>query len=180
VSRHSDDELVLGLWGQANAILDGLDLGARFGMAELRSAASAVRGHPVYIVPSYHSLPAAGPHGMWVPRPTADYIVYDASTPLVRQVQIIGHEVGHLLFDDPGVPIDSDDVRQHVTQQQAPTPTTVVRMRTLRVCRRTVAADLIEDRAELFGSAVLRRFDFSAAPVGLPFPPPGSTTDPLA
>ena len=81
---------------------------------------------------------------MWVGGDVDDYIFYDRAAPVIRRNLIIGHEYGHIVFDadTPGA--------------GSPHPVTV--------CQRTVYDNLLEQRAEVFGTVVLQRVDLAVLP----------------
>src|SRR5689334_8257308 len=103
MSRYSDDALVLTLVRQAGEVLAGLGLPGRFTFDELHERVERHRGRPIDVRP--HPMPAEGPHGLWVMGQSSDYVFVDASAPPLRRIQIIGHEFGHMLFDDRGAPL---------------------------------------------------------------------------
>lgn len=42
-------------------------------------------------------LPAGGPSGAWIASSAADYVMYEEATPPRHQIQIIGHELAHII-----------------------------------------------------------------------------------
>ncbi|MFG2039949.1 ImmA/IrrE family metallo-endopeptidase [Dactylosporangium sp. NPDC048998] len=135
MSRYSDDALVLTLVREAGAVLDGLGLAGTFTLAELHTGIERRRGRPIEI--RHHPMPPEGPHGLWVMGETADYVFVDESAPPLRRTQIIGHEFGHMLFDDRGDPLPGEPA--------------------LHACARSGYDEMIEQRCEWFGTVVLQR-----------------------
>lgn len=148
MARHSDDTLVLTLVRQAEAVLRDLGLPASFTLDELCQCIEQRRGRSIRLHP--HSMPPDGPHGMWVKGEADDYVFYDQAAPSLRRLQIIGHELGHILFDDEGQPLSTED-RPEVLSSGA-----------LQACARTAYDNVIEQRCEWFGTLVLQRLDASA------------------
>jgi hypothetical protein len=141
MARHSDDTLVLTLVRQAEALLDDLGLSGPFTIAQLCRSVELRRGRGIRLQP--HPMPADGPHGMWVKGESDDYVFFDQTAPPLRRLQIIGHELGHILFDDEGRPVPS------------PVPAAGI----LNACTRTAYEDVVEQRCEWFGTLVVQRID---------------------
>jgi len=151
MSRYSDDAFVKALVRQADALLAQLGLPRTFTLDDLHARVESRRGRRVHIRP--HPLPSQGPHGLWVSGETDDYIFVDDSAPPLRRAQIIGHEFGHILFDDHGGPLDDDHLADLVpTGEFAP-----VMARSLVGCMRSGYDEMIEQRCEWFGTVVLQR-----------------------
>jgi hypothetical protein len=151
MSRYSDDALVLALVRQARAVLDDLGLPGAFTLDELHQRVQLRRGRRIHLIP--HALPAGGPHGMWVMGETDDYIFFDRSAPPLRRAQIIGHEFGHIVFDDEGGPVHPEALAAVLLPDRQHTANT----RTLSACNRTAYDDLVEQRCEWFGTVVVQR-----------------------
>jgi hypothetical protein len=151
MSRHSDDTLVLALVRQARAMLDELGLPESFPLAELHRRVEQRHGRRIHLIP--HALPAEGPHGMWVIGDTDDYVFFDESAPPLRRLQIIGHELGHIVFQDKGRPVQDESLPGLPPAERAHN----VNMRTLSACTRTAYDDLVEQRCEWFGTVVVQR-----------------------
>jgi hypothetical protein len=94
------------LYRASTAMLGELGLPPTFTLDDLHRRVEERRGRPVQLIA--RDLPALAPHGLWVSGEHADYVFYDGSAAPVRQHQIIGHELGHVLFDDalPGGGLD--------------------------------------------------------------------------
>jgi hypothetical protein len=146
VSRYSDDTLVMALVRQAAAVLDELGLPRSFTVDELHRRVEQRRGRRIHLIA--HPMPPNGPHGMWVAGETDDYIFFDGAAPTLRKLQIIGHEFGHIIFDDTPAPVEG------------------VQTRTLSACTRTLYDDMVEQRCEWFGTVVVQRT--IPDPAGLP------------
>jgi hypothetical protein len=83
---------------RAERMLETLGLSGQFGPTLLHERVQRHRGRPVHLIP--RDLPPPAPHGVLIVAGRADYIFYDQAADPVRRHQIIGHEFGHLLFDD--------------------------------------------------------------------------------
>lgn len=92
-------ETIEGLCTQAEQMLAALGLSGRFLPALLHERVQRHRGRPVRLIP--RDLPPPAPHGLLIVTGQADYVFYDEMADPVRRHQIIGHEFGHLLFDQP-------------------------------------------------------------------------------
>lgn len=150
----SDGGAIQTLYRLAAQRLAALDLPAVFGIAELRAAVERARGRPVRLIAK--DLPVLAPHGLWIAGEQADYVFFDRAAGPIRQYQIIGHELGHMLFDDDAVPAHPAELAAVI----APQPSAeVVRVLGLR----TGYSDPVERRAEVFGTVAIRRMDLWAA-----------------
>src|SRR5207248_8552457 len=90
------------LYRQAGNRLAALGLPTVFTLAQLHAAVERHRGRSVRLIPK--DLPVLAPHGLWIAAEHADYVFFDRSAGQIRQHQIVGHEFGHMLFDDDTVP----------------------------------------------------------------------------
>jgi hypothetical protein len=149
---------------QARRGLDRLGLRGRFTADRLHDAMQAYRGRPVHVLAQ--PLPAGGPHGLWVAGQDADYVFFPAAASPVRRHVIVGHEYGHMLFDDaarpfpgPGDPARMDPAALSAAAQQA----------------RSSYEALPERRAEIFGTLVAQRITDWSWP-----PSPGTDGDEAA
>jgi hypothetical protein len=96
-----DRETIAQLCAQAERMLAALGLSGPFSPAVLHERVQRHRGRPVQLIARELAPPA--PHGLLIVTGQADYVFYDDTADPVRRHQIIGHEFGHLLFDDqPG------------------------------------------------------------------------------
>jgi len=155
MSRYSDDSLVLTLVRQARAVLDELDLPESFTLAELHRRVELRRGRRIHLIP--RALPALGPHGMWVAGERDDYVFFDRAAPPLRRQQIIGHEFGHIVFDDEGGPIAAEHLAALLPPEHTPAQQATVNARALTACTRTAYDDMVEQRCEWFGTVVVQR-----------------------
>jgi hypothetical protein len=137
--------------------LAGLDLPAMFTIAELRTAVERVRGRPVRLIAK--ELPVLAPHGLWIAGEHADYVFFDRAAGPIRQYQIIGHELGHMLFDDDAVPACPAELAAVIAPQPAVELVHVLG-------QRTGYTDPVERRAEAFGTVAIQRMDLWTAPAG--------------
>ncbi|WP_377884797.1 hypothetical protein [Actinoplanes digitatis] len=139
---------------QARGGLDTLGLRGRFTADRLHEAMQAYRGRPVHVLAQ--PLPAGGPHGLWVAGRDADYVFFPAGASPVRRHVIVGHEYGHMLFDDvahpalaPDDPVGMDPAALSAAARRA----------------RSSYEELPERRAEIFGTLVAQRItDWSWPP----------------
>ena len=138
MSRHRDDSLVL-------TLVRDLGLPPTFTIAQLCRHIEARRGRRIHLQP--HPMPPDGPHGMWVRGECDDYVFFDAGAPPLRRLQIIGHELGHIVFDDEGRPLPAE-------HRPATLDTGAV-----NACTRTAYDDIVEQRCEWFGTIVVQRVD---------------------
>jgi hypothetical protein len=165
MSRYSDDTLVLTLVRQAGMLLDKLGLPDTFTIDQLHRCVERERGRPIHLIP--RPMPPEGPHGMWVMGRTDDYVFFDQVAPPVRKLQIIGHEFGHIIFNDEGSASQLADLTDPLLPKGVPDAVTDVGALALSACTRTVYDDMIEQRCEWFGTVVVQRIDHSA-PLLLP------------
>ncbi|MFB9362252.1 hypothetical protein [Actinoplanes nipponensis] len=139
---------------QARQGLTGLGLRGRFTEDRLHEKMQAYRGRPVHVIAQ--PLPPGGPHGLWVAGRDADYVFFPAAASPVRRHVIVGHEYGHMLFDDPAPPLP------------APADPTAMDPAELSAAARQARSsyeELPERRAEIFGTLVAQRItDWSRPP----------------
>jgi hypothetical protein len=166
MSRYSDDTLVLALVRQAKMVLNKLGLPDTFTIDQLHQRIERQRGRPIHVIP--YPMPPQGPHGMWVMGTTDDYVFIDQNTPQVRMLQIIGHEFGHIIFNDQGGATHLAALTDLLPETPSDTVTDAGAL-ALNTCTRTVYDDMIEQRSEWFGTVVVQRIDHSA-PLLLPAP----------
>lgn len=152
--RHRPDgfpELV----AQARDGLDRLGLPGRFTADRLHERMQAHRGRTVHVIAQ--PLPAGGPHGLWIAGRDADYVFFPAAASPVRRHVIVGHEYGHMLFDDPAgtsLAATDDPVRLDPANLAAAADKS-----------RSSYEELPERRAEIFGTLVAQRItDWSWPP----------------
>ena len=125
------------LYRDAEALLATLGLPWVFTLDDLHRRVERRRGRPVHLID--RELPALAPHGLWVAGDHADYVFYDGAAAPIRQHQIIGHELGHVLHDDDGAaPTPVEELRRGVAARRGRRrPGTRVPAHQLRRARRT-------------------------------------------
>jgi len=133
---------------QAGRMLAVLGLGRGFTMAQLHDRVQRRRGRPLYLIP--REVAALDPHGLWVAGGHGDYVFYDRAAGVVRQHQIIGHELGHMLFDDQATPAELAELVAMLAPDVDCELVTNLR-------QRSRYHDLAERRAEVFGTVALDR-----------------------
>jgi hypothetical protein len=102
-------------------------------------------------------LPADGPHGLWIAGQDADYIFFPSAASPVRRHVIVGHEYGHMLFDDPAGPA--------ITAAGDPALMGPQALSAAAHKSRSSYEELPERRAEIFGTLVAQRItDWSQPP----------------
>jgi hypothetical protein len=109
------------------------------------------------------SATRSGACGLWVRVPSADLFFYEQATSPYHKDHVVGHEAGHLAFDDPTVQIlDEDELAGLIGLN----PVTVE-----RVLGRNGSYDKPrERRAEMFGT-VVNDLAIRAGPVAPPAAP---------
>lgn len=149
---------------ESAAILAGLGLPATFTLVDLHAAVEERRGRNVHLIPQH--MPSRGPCGLWISGDHADYVFYDSTTSPIHRHAVIGHEFGHMLFDDGSTTAESAELAALLLPDLDPGALP-------RLLSRTTYAEHREWRAEIFASVVVQRLGgWSEAP--LP-----STADPL-
>jgi hypothetical protein len=93
-----------------------------------------------------------GLSGMWIPTRVADYLFYERHATPSRREAIIGHELGHLVFDHAARLQDAPD---DLLVALAPSVPPDLARRVLSRARTTYADDE-ESLAETFGTALVR------------------------
>jgi hypothetical protein len=96
---------------------------------------------------------------MWVAGERDDYVFYDETAPPLRRQQIIGHEFGHIVYDDQGGSIRPDQLAALLPPEHVPAQPGAVNARTLAACTRTAYDDMVEQRCEWFGTVVVQRIN---------------------
>ena len=157
MARRADT--VAALCRESAAVLSSLDLGGVFTLADLHAAVEDRRARTVHLLP--RPMPARGPCGLWIAGFHADYVFYDAATSPVHQLALIGHEFGHMLFDD----VASSALARELAAMLMPDLD-------LRLVSRLLARSTYEQhqerRAEVFASVVVQRLGGWSDP---PVPP---------
>ncbi|MGC4806134.1 hypothetical protein [Micromonospora sp. DT233] len=148
---------------QAEQLLAALKLPSTFTFTQLHDRIEQRRGRPVHLIARH--LPALAPHGLWVAGEFADYVFYDANASQVRQSLIIGHEYGHMMFDDVSTPSGLESLAAVLMPSTDPSAPQVA------LARGAYDAP-IERRAEIFGTvAVERAGSWSRIPTPTPADP---------
>lgn len=127
----------------ADRMLDELGLSRRFTLCELHCAAAVRAGRPVQIVA--WPAPMGGITAIRVSGPTSEYVFYDGTAPMTLRVLCIGHELAHIVYDDP------------VTTSAAALAALAARSSAQSAPLPGRFATRVEQRAEMFGTAVIAR-----------------------
>lgn len=112
------------------------------------------RGRQLHLLPK---TTTAGPCGVWLAMPGADYVFFEESTSALHRDHIILHELGHLLCDHSASEVMDDDVLRELLPSL---DLTVVR----RLMGRTTYSAVEEQEAELIATLVLQRAGRRATP----------------
>jgi len=107
------------------------------------------RGREVHLLPKTTS---AGPCGVWLAMPDADYVFYEQSTSVLHRDHIILHELGHLLSDHDASELMDDDVLRELLPNL---DLAMIR----RLLGRTTYTAVEEQEAEMIATLVLQRAD---------------------
>ena len=127
-------------------LLNDAELPVTTDVEQLRQAVSRRRGRPLHLIAK---LTSAGPCGVWLALPTADYVFFEPDTSPLHREHIV-HELGHLLAEhQPREELIGDVVRRLM-----PGLDPVV---ALRVMGRTVYSCEEEQEAEMIASLILER-----------------------
>ena len=105
------------------------------------------RGRPLHLLAK---TTTAGPCGVWLAMPGADYVFYEDSTSALHRDHIILHERGHLLRDHSASEVMDDEVLRELLPSL---DLTVVR----RLMGRTTYTAVEEQEAEMMATLVLQR-----------------------
>jgi hypothetical protein len=92
---------------RCEAVLESVPLPDPFDVDELASVVSALRGRPLTLLPKPSS---AGPCGVWLATPSADYVFYEPQTSALHREHIVLHELGHLLRRHEPTAVMDDDL----------------------------------------------------------------------
>lgn len=148
---------------EAEQQLATLRLPTGFTFAQLHGRIEQHRGRQVNLIPRH--LPALAPHGLWIAGEHADYVFYAADAGQVRQRLIIGHEYGHMLFDDGSTAGHRMDLAPLLRPEAGPAKLEFV------LARRGYDQP-VERRAELFGTLAVQRVEsWSDLPLSGPADP---------
>lgn len=146
--RHSAAAMVQRDLRAAEDVLAALGLAERFDASELHDLIQARRQRRIHLIP--RPLPADAMHGVWVAATGADYVFYPEDASPIRRNAIIGHEYGHILFDDAATPAKGEHIVAMLLPNLDPTVPAML-------LARTTYDEAIERRAEIFGTVVAQR-----------------------
>ena len=133
---------------EALAQLDIVDRPARrLSVADVRDRVQRHRGRPLILTPMVTG--AGWPSGMWVEAEHADLVLFDAATSALHTVDIIAHEIGHMVLGHEGV-VTGSAAASRFRRLSATDPAAAVRWR-------TGFADRDEHEAEVFATMVCAR-----------------------
>jgi hypothetical protein len=76
-------------------------------MNTIRVTVENRRGRPLMLTAAAMA-PAC--NGMWIATESIDYILYEQDTTPDNQLQIISHEIGHMVLDHQGIPLTSSEM----------------------------------------------------------------------
>jgi hypothetical protein len=131
--------------------LELLDLPYGFNTGHLLSAISQYRGKPV-TVDSIDTTPLRVPTNGWrIELQHKEAIIFAAGTSKLHQYHILAHELGHIMFDHPGV-ISVQDIPVEVLAMLGIDPADVI-----STSGRCSHHKKRERQAELFGSLLRQR-----------------------
>jgi hypothetical protein len=111
--------------------------------ADVRDRVQRRRGRPLLLTPMVSG--AGWPSGMWVETEDTDLVLFDAATSALHTVDIIAHEIGHMVLGHEGT-----------VTRPAPGPAVMLR---------TGFADRDEHEAEVFATLVCARIADYRIPV---------------
>jgi hypothetical protein len=87
-------------WPRGDAIAREVPIPTPFALESFGAALERWRGRPLTLT----AIPLPpGRHAMWVETASRDYILYEPSLPLPRQVRVIAHQAGHMCAGHRGV-----------------------------------------------------------------------------
>lgn len=138
--------------------LSELALPARFDASGLCQTLAQRRGRPIVLRPV---TSRAGPCGVWVASPSADFIFYEQDTSPLHQQHIILHEASHLLCDHYAAPVAESELRRLLFPDLHPTMVH-------SVLRRTTYSAEEEQEAEVLASLLLERISADSPPASWP------------
>lgn len=139
---------------QCEARLHDLDLPVPFSVRPFCRSLSARRGRRIFLRPVASK---AGPCGLWVAGPTADFIFYEQETSPLHQDHIILHEVCHLLCGHRPAPVSEGELSRLLFPHLG---SAMVQ----RVLARAGYSGNDEREAELLASLILERANVQALP----------------
>lgn len=136
-------------------VLESVSVPDPFDVHLMASTVGDLRGRPLTLLPKRSS---AGPCGVWLATPSADYVFYEPQTSALHRDHIVLHEIGHLLQrHDPTEVLNDDLVASLCPDLNA----TVVR----KMLGRTSYTAVEEQEAEMIASLLSARGRRRAATV---------------
>jgi len=132
---------------RCEARLRDLELPVPFDVRSFCGSLAARRGRPLLLRPMASK---AGPCGMWVAGPTADFIFYEQETSPLHQDHIILHEVSHLLCGHRAAPVSETEFSRLLFPNLKPETVKAV-------LARAVYSMEDEREAEMLASLILER-----------------------
>ena len=148
MSRHSADAAIGRYLQHCESKLTALALPSMFSLDDLHERLQQHRGRQIHLIP--YPLPHDAPHGLWIAAAGADYVFYPSNATPVRRNIIIGHELGHIAFDDATTSNALADLAAMLLPTLDPTVPA-------QLLGRTSYTRAVERRAELFGTLVATR-----------------------
>lgn len=149
------------LRGKCAEVIDTLDIPQPFRLTDLVDEVAQQRGRRIELVPTHWG--SSAPCGVLVATDEVDYVCFDAHTSDVHQIQIIFHELGHMMLGHT----DRERVQEdgHSSSGQVPDVDVVLQrlMPNLSpaLIRRLLGRSLYDDdherAAELFASILMSR-----------------------
>ncbi|MDH6134293.1 hypothetical protein P3T37_003695 [Kitasatospora sp. MAA4] len=88
---------------RCEAVLQAFGPIPSFSVETVCTRLSALRGRPLHLLPLPEGAAAAGACGLWLATDAQDYIFFEQQTSRPHQEHIVLHEIGHMLFDHPGL-----------------------------------------------------------------------------
>lgn len=85
-------------------------LGLDAGIEEVRAALERVRGKPITLIPLPLSREGGTITGAWWPAPSEHMIFYEAETGRLHQLQIIAHELFHMVCGHEPKPLEDEEM----------------------------------------------------------------------
>ncbi|MDI6102645.1 hypothetical protein QLQ12_28900 [Actinoplanes sp. NEAU-A12] len=143
------------------AIAD-LDVPQPIDIHKLCQVLSERNGRPIHLLPM--KLPVNSPCGMWVRTTAFDAVFYEAETSVLHQLQIIGHELGHLIGGHQASEVLDAQASRLLLPDLDPA---LVR----RFLGRSNYSRDEEREAEMIGSLLVKQADLSTAPAPADTPP---------
>jgi hypothetical protein len=132
---------------RCEAVLESIPVPDPLDVDELASVVSDLRRRPLTLLPKPST---AGPCGVWLATPSADYVFYERQTSALHREHIVLHELGHLLRRHEPTEVMDDDL---VSRLCPDLDAGVVR----KVLGRTAYTAVEEQEAEMIASLISTR-----------------------